>query len=1040
MFTSNSYLAPDTGKRRKFDPFTEIWKAESYINERKITDEQKKIDWFLRGSPDYVIKWYIYHKNQMSNWKIFQSELIKEFGSEESKEAYLFSAYQDNDESVGEFTRRLLSVANSKKDIEIRNIFDIIVGIKDEQIRKEFRKQMWKRPKRLPHWIWLSRVITKYENTAKLHNKKNKSDSNHDLKDQELTIEKACAQERIRTEGRSSSTSEYQEKDTCKNTANKQMNNMNNASSERPEVVCDTKDTKVTNKSTQTSDRELKVDKEEQYRNDLLNKLIKEYPNVTDNTVKERPPCPLIKCEIKTPEGKRVSVKGKRRFEQSILSKAREELKNLQTSKIISQSNSDWRSPMTPVLKPNGNVRICVNYIALNELVEKVNYETPIMDDLIEKVQGSQWLTVIDLKDGYFQIEIAERDRYKTAFKFDNMIYEWNRMPMGFTNAPGIFQEAMDKLFNDLTDQGVEVYLDDIVIYSKTKKEHERLLKEVFKRFERNNLYINIKKLQLAQKEITFLGRKVNGETQKLLHEGMKDIEDYPRPTNVKSLRRFLGKMNFYSPFIKNMSTIAVPLYEKTGKYAKFIWTDQMEESFNTLKVELSKTTSLYLPDYKKKFILETDASDTGLGACLMQKDNKNNLVPIRWASRKLSKSEKNYGITEKEFLAIIWGIEYFEYQLKGREFDIITDHIALTSIRTKGDFGNARMNKWIDSIQKHQFTVIYKKGQDMLSADAMSRLYENEKENTSGEEETKKKAIIKEIHERLLHRGLDSVKHELEQNYRWDNTTKLIQEIIKDCEVCSRNNRKHSGGSELVQTTERLEKTAIDIMKLGEYGMNVLVFIDYYSRLTKLRKLENRTTKEITKKLKEIFYEIGRPKQLNSDNAKEFASKEFFNFMTDNNIEHHLTSVEHHSSNGRVERVIRTIRDAIVKTKSLEMSENKLIDIETKYNDSYHKGIGMTPMRAFNQDDKETKEIISKTNRKYTRRFKKRKREKFIDTQPVLISEKENLKDKGKSHDRFQNEGIIVRQAGTDSYLVRDNNNNLTKIAHCDLKAKVNA
>lgn len=303
----------------------------------------------------------------------------------------------------------------------------------------------------------------------------------------------------------------------------------------------------------------------------------------------------------------------------------------------------------------------------------------------------------------------------------------------------------MDKLLGDLSGRGVEVYLDDIVIHAEEREKHDELVVEVFRRLNENKMYVNAKKLQLAKKEIKLLGLIVDGETQKVTEKARADILEYPEPVDKKSLRRFLGKMNFYSSFIKDMSKIAVPLYEKTGKYVQFEWTEQMKESFNKLKEQLAEEIKLYLPDYEKKFTLETDASDTGIGAVLLQETEDGRIMPIRWASRKLNKAEKNYGITEKELLAVVWGITHFEYQLRGRKFSLITDHRALEFIKDKDDFGNRRMARWIEKIQEYDFDITYKKGEEVVGADALSRLYEKEKETDENEMRRK----TREIHEK---------------------------------------------------------------------------------------------------------------------------------------------------------------------------------------------------------------------------------------------------------------------------------------------------
>lgn len=252
------------------------------------------------------------------------------------------------------------------------------------------------------------------------------------------------------------------------------------------------------------------------------------------------------------------------------------------------------------MLKPDGSVRICTNLIALNSNVEKEEYPTPVASDLMEKEQGSEYFTIIDLRDGYFQVEIDEGDKQKAVFRIDNELMEWNRMPMRYKNAPGIFRCMMGKLLGDLSDKGVEVYLDGVVIHTKTKDEVKKLVLKVLRGFEENNIIIITKKLQLTKKEVKLLGVKANGTTQKPTEKSRDDILMCPESTDIKSLRWFLGKMNFYSGFIKNTSSIATPVHEKTGKYAKFERFKEMTESFIELNERLNNEVKLNPPDYTK--------------------------------------------------------------------------------------------------------------------------------------------------------------------------------------------------------------------------------------------------------------------------------------------------------------------------------------------------------------------------------------------------------------------------------------------------------
>lgn len=537
------------------------------MEKNKIKMDNKKIEWFVRGSSDKVVLWYLNNKEKIHTWMEFKVEYICRFGSEEDKEKFIYISNQD-ELTVGEFTRKLLQVVASKKKVDVTLVCNIIHGIKDINIIKEFRKRMWKRPKNIPHEVWLAQIVKRWEikTEAKGQRKKIIEDSKR-LKGSEQ-----------KNVGNQTKSVVEKSKTTEHTSIKKDAGKLKAETKQIFEKEKDVEQAKNNNcKAGEKIQQRLREENMEQLDKSvgdrkctLLKRIKQRFKKATNNEIKYREPCKIIKCEINTPEGKQICVPGKRRVEQSMIERTKEQLLRLEEAKIIQKSESKWRSPIRPVEKPDKSIRICTNLITLNEIVTKKDYPTPIMNDLIEKTQGSKWFTVIDLKDGYFQIEIKEEDKRKTAFKFDNAVYEWARMPMGFKNAPSIFQKMMDNILGDLTGKGVEAYLDDIVVHAKTKEEHETLLFEVFKRLEENNLYINIKKLQLEQEEITLLGVKINGKTQKLVKESQKDILEYPKPTDTKRLRRFLGKMNFYSSFIKDIGTIAITLYEKTGKYAKF--------------------------------------------------------------------------------------------------------------------------------------------------------------------------------------------------------------------------------------------------------------------------------------------------------------------------------------------------------------------------------------------------------------------------------------------------------------------------------------
>jgi hypothetical protein len=613
----------------------------------------------------------------------------------------------------------------------------------------------------------------------------------------------------------------------------------------------------------------------------------------------------------------------------------------------------------------------------------------------------------------------------------------------------------------------VEVYIDDIVIHSKNEHEHDRLINEVFIRLEQNNMKINQEKIQWKAKEIKLLGVTLNGREQEASEIKRNEALEYPEPKNISELRRFLGMTGWFSNFIKDYARKTEKLSDGLkGKGKNWKWTSEMVKEFEEIKEELRKLKKLLLADYDKPFMLRTDASNTGLGAVLLQEDENKEWKPIQWASKKLTPTERRYGITEKEMYAVVWGIKKFEYELRGRKFRLVTDHKALTEIRKKGQFNNDRVNRWADLIQEFDFEVEYKKGEELVVPDALSRLYEGEDAETvknskmkqakwekhvveqEGQEywrfdngvmkkipqkEERIRIVIKE-HEKMNHRGTEPVYYEIKKNYYWPGIKETIAEAIKKCEVCQKLNRKNTGGDRFIETTRRMEKVALDIAKSGKNY--VLIAIDYFSRMIWTRILPKKSAEEVKNVIKEWLNEGTRPIQLITDNGKEFSNEKFKRLCWDYGVEHRLVGIEAHKSNGRVERVIRTLREGLLKVGEGNLSE-RLETVVRKYNSTYHSAIKCAPVEAW--DDKTgIAQVENGRNGAYAKQFVIRKREEFIRGQKVRITSRENLGNETKQEKgRFRREGIIIDKCGEDSYLVKEGDK-IFKKCHYDLKAKL--
>ncbi len=337
------------------------------------------------------------------------------------------------------------------------------------------------------------------------------------------------------------------------------------------------------------------------------------------------------------------------------MKKTEKKIKELLNRGIIRTSTSTWRTPIRVVEKPDKTIRICQNLIPLNNITSKDGQEIPRMKDIINRTKGSNYFTVVDLKEAFYSVELEESDKFKTAFEFDGLVYEWNSMPMGFKNSPMVMQRIMNNILKNLIHKGVEVYLDDIIIYSKNEKEHQGIIKNVFKILKENKLTINQSKIQWMKNEVIILGVTINGKEKTPNEIKTKEIVEYARSITIRNLRGFIGLVNWYRDYIPECSDKIRNLTDAIKKGKKLItWNSEMEKKFKDIKTEITSLKPLGIPDYNEKFVLRTDASNTGVGAVLTQKQNGKS-IPIQWASKKLTSRESRWGITEKEMFAVKW-------------------------------------------------------------------------------------------------------------------------------------------------------------------------------------------------------------------------------------------------------------------------------------------------------------------------------------------------------------------------------------------------
>lgn len=642
------------------------------------------------------------------------------------------------------------------------------------------------------------------------------------------------------------------------------------------------------------------------------------------------------------------------------------EIQNMLNNHIIEKCNSKFINPIVVVKKNNGELRLCLDARNINKY-STPQYEAPMnIEAIFGRITGSNLFTKIDLKHSFWLIPLHINSRDYTAFSIDGVLYRFKVCPYGLQSSCSALVRALHSIL-DKYEEFIVHYVDDILIYSKNDNEHMKHIKILLSELNNAGLKINLNKCEFFQNQVKFLGYKIDPKGVEMDEERVKSINEYKRPHNLKTLRGFLGVINYFKKLIPDLSEKQLPLIQLLKKNVKWEWKKEHEDAFQNIKQEFLKSLKIFHPQYEKPFILRTDASICKLAGVLLQEQDGIE-VPICFVSRVTKEYEKKYSISELEFASIIFCVTKLRFYLLGSKFYIETDHSSLINVMENKILNN-RIHRGSLLLQEYDFKIRYIPGKTNIIADALTRDDEkgskvhrkflvgvnifkeqdgifSEKEiikdqmNMTNEQTKKCKKInnvyvkvtdnrelyfiseqlaykiLKYLHEEYKHIGVRKTWLIFRENYISKNDMTIIKNITKTCDICQIYKNKNYVNYNIPKNI--LSKGKLDIVAmdfLGELITSssekrfILVMTDLFTKYVKLFSCKKTNVPEIKKCMQKYFSEVGKPSKLIVDNATYFQSEKFKNFCEQNYIKINFTSIRHPESNPAERYVQETLK-----------------------------------------------------------------------------------------------------------------------------------
>lgn len=632
---------------------------------------------------------------------------------------------------------------------------------------------------------------------------------------------------------------------------------------------------------------------------------------------------------------------------------------------LIRPSSSPVAAGFFFVDKKDGSLRPCIDFRGLNDVTIKNKYPLPLISSAVESLQGATVFTKLDLRNAYHLVRIRQGDEWKTAFNTPLGHFEYLVMPFGLTNAPAVFQALINDVLRDFLDRFVFVYLDDILIFSKTLAEHHSHVRAVLQRLLENRLYAKAEKCEFHLTSVSFLGYILAGGQVKTDPAKVKAVTDWPVPSTRKQLQGFLGFANFYRRFIRNYSLVAAPLTRLTSTKLPFGWSAEADSAFTKLKHLFSTAPILAQPDPSKAFIVEVDASDVGVGAVLSQRAGPSSkLRPCAFFSRRLSPAERNYDVGDRELLAVKLALEEWRHHLEGAAlpFLVWTDHKNLTYLRGAKRL-NARQARWSLFFARFNFSISYRPGSRNTKPDALSRQFDSDTgpaefstilpagctvgaitwevedainrglrtEPDPGTGPTNRRFVPAAARSKVLewvhasrfacHPGRGRTTSMVKRHFWWATLDKDVREYVAACPVCARcKSRTHrpAGLLQPLSTPHRpWSHIALDFvtgLPVSAGKTTILSVVDRFSKAAHFVALEKLPTAAETSTLllDHVFRLHGIPVEIVSDRGPQFSSQVWGSFCAALGARPCLSSGYHPQTNGQTERLNQELEAAL--------------------------------------------------------------------------------------------------------------------------------